>query len=810
MNFVIRLRNQVFPKNLVSMYPTGTGVMKNWLYFTLTAFIMCLLSSTLTSEAIYEGTANANIMIRRYERRGEFGKAALWREAAAKCLDVISIPLGKITIEYCQGIGNAEFIEHVKAEIEDAKIRRDEHLRRAKMNWEKAKENKRELDAERAKIDKFIAEWVPHYPDRFYKFGIYNNVFKKRIYALREQGKFDEALLVEARASDMCARQYEDLTIKYFQDKAKVEHAVSLLVEAYQKVRDKHLKRSAMLRVLAKQNPKSWPAEADKKDFNVPQSKHKLTTDKVLNLARADKRIQEILKEHEEAMEFAWFQGFGWTVSYYTHGWENLGIAFVDDETGTITDVLTSPGDLEEREWDEEEKEGGQKLRLSPEKVIEIAKKNLRVKNYFKKHPDAKAYATYNWRYNCWIMEVVLNNREVGIVSVSDKTEEVLEVTVPQLSSDKDSTEWTVFRGNVHRSGKVDGFAGPQEGQEIWSFREPLDRAGFSSSPAVVGERVYVGANNNTLYCFNAATGDVVWKFETSYEVFSSPAVLGDKVYFGEGLHYTEDANFYCVDANTGKNIWSFSTSSHTESSPSVTNGKVIFGAGDDGVYCLDSETGSKLWQYPSIHVDGSPAVYDNKVYFGSGYGRRGVYCLDLNDGSEIWTVNTRYPAWGAPAVWDNKVYIGTGAGNFAVSTEEPAGSMLCLDAGTGKKLWEFEVSDTVLSAIAINGGRAYFGSRDSNLYCVNVSSGELIWEFAADSAIVSSPAVVMGDVYFGSDSGKIYCLYREDGIVKWEFDTSESGLFNMDSRIIASPAISGGKLFIGSMNCFFYCIGDE
>jgi len=371
-------------------------------------------------------------------------------------------------------------------------------------------------------------------------------------------------------------------------------------------------------------------------------------------------------------------------------------------------------------------------------------------------------------------------------------------------------TEWTAFRGGIHRLGSVDNSNGPQDGQEIWSFREKLDRAGFASSPAVVGKRVYVGADNDYLYCFNAENGDVVWKFEALYEVFSSPAISNGKVYFGEGLHYTEDATFHCVDANTGEEIWSFPTTSHVESSPTVVDGKVIFGAGDDGVYCLDAETGNKLWQYSSVHVDGSPAVYDNRVYFGSGYGRSAVYCIDLDNGNEIWSVDTQYPVWGAPTVWDGKVYIGTGAGNFAASIEEPSGSILCLDIKTGETVWESEIGGTVLGAVAIGDGRAYVGCRDANIYCFDVSTGDEIWKSAAGGGIVSSPAVANGDVYFGSDDGKIYCLDAEDGISKWEFNTSESGLFNMDSRIIGSPAISNGKLYIGSMNFFFYCVGDK
>ena len=53
---------------------------------------------------VYEGTSNANMMIRRYERSGQFGKAALWREAAAKCL--------------ISPADENEFMEALKTEVE--------------------------------------------------------------------------------------------------------------------------------------------------------------------------------------------------------------------------------------------------------------------------------------------------------------------------------------------------------------------------------------------------------------------------------------------------------------------------------------------------------------------------------------------------------------------------------------------------------------------------------------------------------------------------------------------------------------------
>ncbi|HIE25675.1 TPA: hypothetical protein EYP66_00130, partial [Candidatus Poribacteria bacterium] len=45
---------------------------------------------------------------------------------------------------------------------------------------------------------------------------------------------------------------------------------------------------------------------------------------------------------------------------------------------------------------------------------------------------------------------------------------------------------WINFGGNASRTGNVDGKPGPEYGEEIWKFREAIDRAPFISSAAVV------------------------------------------------------------------------------------------------------------------------------------------------------------------------------------------------------------------------------------------------------------------------------------------------------------------------------------
>lgn len=330
--------------------------MKKWLIFTFVAISVCILffdSFALTSHAIRETSGNAKMLIRRYERKGHYGKAALWQETAARSFDEISIPLARTMMDYYTRNDQLESAKKMEDTISSFMSMRDEHLRIAKLDWEKARESKKELDAERVKTEKFMSEWVPYHPNRFYEFdGSYPKVFKKPINTLKKQGKYSDALFMEADSSDMRALQYEVVTIKYFLEEAKEEEkagnrnvAQDLLrqAEVFQALQSKCLKRSALLRTLAKELPTSWPKEADEKDFDTPPLRHKLTANEVIKLVRMDKRIQQILdKKHEKLREDAYFQGPCWTVSYYARG-HNLGIAFVDDDAAMVIDVLISP-----------------------------------------------------------------------------------------------------------------------------------------------------------------------------------------------------------------------------------------------------------------------------------------------------------------------------------------------------------------------------------------------------------------------------------------------------------------------------------
>ncbi len=373
---------------------------------------------------------------------------------------------------------------------------------------------------------------------------------------------------------------------------------------------------------------------------------------------------------------------------------------------------------------------------------------------------------------------------------------------------------WPAFRGGVTRTGQLDNLPGPTNPTVSWLFKGEGDVVvDFAASPAVVGPLVYISAaqgsffsSGGAIYCLNTYNGRAFWKLEGPIQIFSSPAVVGDRVYVGEGFHQDADCHLYCLDAYNGRIIWKFKTASHVESTPFVSQGKVYFGAGADGVYCLDALKGKMIWHYPSIHVDMSPAVWKGKVYFGTGYGEYRIYAVDANSGAEVWSKRVDYPAWGSPSADGDTVFFGLGNGNFIESAEDPRGRVTAHNAETGAQIWGYEVEDSVLTAVAYRNGFVYFGSRDGGVYALNATDGALSWRADIGYSVVSSPAVTERAVYVGADNGVIYRIDIGNGNVVWHVDTDR---ITGGGPIYSSPAIANGKLYIG-LKDYLLCLSEE
>jgi outer membrane protein assembly factor BamB len=324
----------------------------------------------------------------------------------------------------------------------------------------------------------------------------------------------------------------------------------------------------------------------------------------------------------------------------------------------------------------------------------------------------------------------------------------------------------TMFRGNAQHSGVYDAAGAATLGSVKWKFHIGGQ---VISSPAVVGETIYVGGTDGILYAVNREAGTLKWKFEAKSRIASSPAVSDGMVYFG-----AYDGNFYAVETATGQLKWKFQTGGERRFSARHLHG---------------SQPAAETMPDPWDCYLSSPVVWNGSVYFGSGDGN--VYALNAASGALKWRFKTGDVVHASPVIADGTVFIGSWDSYF-----------YAVDAVKGKEKWRFKTGEDpdihnqvgIQSSAAVADGVVYFGCRDSNLYALDARTGNKKWAFPTKGSwVITSPAVRSGKVYFAtSDSGIFYELDANSGSVVFSLNLQGWPTFS-------SPAIAGDMLYVGS-----------
>ena len=84
------------------------------------------------------------------------------------------------------------------------------------------------------------------------------------------------------------------------------------------------------------------------------------------------------------------------------------------------------------------------------------------------------------------------------------------------------------------------------------------------------------------VHALDRKTGKALWTFTTRARVDSSPAIAGNRVYVGGN-----DGKLYVLDLQTGKSVFQFEAGGPLYASPALASGRLVIGSLDGQLFCL-------------------------------------------------------------------------------------------------------------------------------------------------------------------------------------------------------------------------------
>src|SRR5579883_2129351 len=205
--------------------------------------------------------------------------------------------------------------------------------------------------------------------------------------------------------------------------------------------------------------------------------------------------------------------------------------------------------------------------------------------------------------------------------------------------------------------------------------------------------------------------------------VMSNLALDGDRLIFGADIG-GNNGSLMCMNRHTGKLDWQLVADgvppkflSRVFCTPTIAGGKVYCGEGtheDKGcrLFCVNASDGNLAWKEPfkaTSHTEGAPAVANGKVFFPAG--DDGLICVDAQTGSKLW----QFPGGkakgihvdAAPAMQGDTIFVGSGLYTYVA---------VALDAKSGDEKWRTDLKLRAFGAPIVSGSRVFYGVGTGNM----------------------------------------------------------------------------------------------
>lgn len=334
---------------------------------------------------------------------------------------------------------------------------------------------------------------------------------------------------------------------------------------------------------------------------------------------------------------------------------------------------------------------------------------------------------------------------------------------------------WPVFRGpggvgvsvTADVPARWDGGTG--EGM-LWKRKVPLPG---NNSPIVWGDRVFVSgadANERQVYCFDAGSGDLLWRRGVETEAGKTT----------EPLDVMEDTGFAAPTC--------------------VTDGRrvcAIFANGDVG--CFDY-SGKQLWQRglgvpeSSYGYASSLAIYRNLVLIQYDQAmaedeKSKMIALNILSGQTAW--ETKRPVGGS---WASPIVATIDGREQLITCGDPW--VIAYNPANGEELWRAEcMGDDLAPSPVVANGLVF--AVESNIKMVairpdgrgDVTKSHILWMVEDGIPDIPSPVSSGELIFLLTSDGTLTCYQLTDHSKLWEQDLGTS--FN------ASPTLVGDRLYM-------------
>ncbi len=299
-----------------------------------------------------------------------------------------------------------------------------------------------------------------------------------------------------------------------------------------------------------------------------------------------------------------------------------------------------------------------------------------------------------------------------------------------------------------------------ETGEVIWTHsyprperteRTPTRRAATSTTPTVHEGKVYTFSGDAQLFCFDAATGSIIFSrdlmkeigaLHPQYDHNASPVIVGDLVIL---LVRLPDASIMAFDKTTGKEVWRDFHKTRRGALGGFWS-TPVYGQ-IDGKPCLvylpglavvglDPATGETQWKYDFIKeeypmaergaVAASPVLSSNKIFFPfhPDHNRGFSGCIEITEGKPklLWKSMKLAHWWHSPVLWKGCVYA-VDQGPAALGNK--AGALYCYDIATGALKWStYEIGGTSRTTLT-KGGKLLIA--DGKLMLLNDYGGLIV-----------------------------------------------------------------------------------